>query len=89
MLKINIVILVKIANIKFCLIIFLVYLEIVMANGIFDKSSFIITTSLASIAASDPIPPIEIPKSALFKTGASFIPSPTKASIVFSFFIFS
>ena len=43
-----------------------------MASVILLKSSFIKTTSDASIADSDPTPPIEIPISALFKTGASF-----------------
>ena len=49
-----------------------------MAKGILFNSSLIRTISLASMAISLPTPPIEIPISALFKTGASFIPSPTK-----------
>ena len=38
------------------------------------------TISAASIAASEPMAPIAIPISALESTGASLIPSPTKAS---------
>ena len=47
---------------------------------IFDGSSFISTTSAASMALSEPKPPMAIPTSALAKTGASFIPSPTNAT---------
>ena len=50
--------------------------------------SVIITTSDASIADSEPTPPIEIPTSALAKTGESFIPSPTNATFDFSSFLF-
>ncbi len=44
-----------------------------------DGLSSIITTSAASIAASLPNAPMAIPTSALMITGASLIPSPTKA----------
>ena len=50
-------------------------------RAIFDGLSSIKTTSAASIAASDPSPPIAIPRSALASTGASLMPSPTKASV--------
>ena len=50
------------------------------ARAIFDGSSSIKTISAASIAASEPSAPIAIPISARDNTGASFIPSPTKAS---------
>ena len=55
-----------------------------MAFPIFNGSSSIRTTSAASIAASEPRAPIAIPISALERTGASLIPSPTKASFSFS-----
>ncbi len=53
-----------------------------------DRNSFryfrglvrLITTSALSMAASDPNPPIAIPTSLKASTGASFIPSPTKAT---------
>ena len=54
--------------------------EILIAFEIFIGSSSIKTTSAASIAASDPIAPMAIPISALVRTGASLIPSPTNAS---------
>ena len=57
-----------------------------MAVAIFTGSSSIRTISAASIAASAPSAPMAIPKSTLESTGASLIPSPTKAS--FSFFPF-
>ena len=50
-----------------------------IASHIFETLSSIRTTSEASIAASEPIPPIAIPTSHLAITGASFIPSPTNA----------
>lgn len=52
-----------------------------MAFAILSRSSSIKTMSAASIAASEPIAPIAIPISARDNTGASFIPSPTKASL--------
>ena len=54
-----------------------VFLDIFHAVIILDGSSVIITISASSIAASDPSPPIAIPISALVRTGASLIPSPT------------
>ena len=58
--------------------------EILNAVIKLDNLSFINTTSLASIAASLPIPPIAIPISHLAITGASLIPSPIKATFIFS-----
>ena len=58
-----------------------------IALEIFSGSSSIRTTSAASIAASEPIAPIAIPISARVNTGASLIPSPTKASLSFSAFV--
>ena len=60
-----------------------------IAVAIFDGWSSMSTTSAASIAASLPSPPIAIPISARFKTGASLIPSPTKARVLFSVFVAS
>ena len=54
---------------------------ILTPTTIFDGLSSISTTSAASIAASDPRPPIAIPRSALASTGASLIPSPTNARV--------
>ena len=62
------------------------FFAIRIALTIFIGSSSIRTTSAASIAASEPIAPIAIPISALESTGASLIPSPTKASFSFSVF---
>ena len=56
------------------------FTDIFIAFDIFMGSSSIRTISAASIAASDPIAPIAMPISALERTGASFMPSPTKAS---------
>ena len=80
MLRSNINIFTPIENIKFSFIILLVFLEISIASIIFFNSSVIITISDASIAEFDPIPPIDIPISALAKTGLSLIPSPTYAT---------
>jgi len=60
--------------------------EIRIAWEIFMGSSSIRTTSAASIAASDPIAPMAIPISARVSTGASLIPSPTKARFPFPLF---
>ena len=62
-----------------------VYFAICNEILIFLRSSRIITISLASIAASEPICPIETPISAVFKTGASFTPSPTNNVLPFFF----
>ena len=57
-----------------------------MALEIFNGSSSINTISAASMAASLPKAPIAIPISALDNTGASLIPSPTKARFSFECF---
>ena len=54
---------------------------ILMALAIFSGSSSISTTSAASMAASEPRAPMAIPISARDSTGASLMPSPTKASL--------
>ena len=53
-----------------------------MAVATLDGWSFWITTSALSIAASEPSPPIAIPTWLSANTGASFIPSPTKATVL-------
>ena len=58
--------------------------EMRIALEIFAGSSSISTTSAASIAASEPIAPMAMPISARPNTGASFMPSPTKANLYFS-----
>ena len=58
--------------------IFKVLRLILIASTILEGLSSMMITSLASTAASDPIAPIAIPASARARTGASFIPSPTK-----------
>ena len=60
------------------------FLEILIAFAIFSGSSSMRTISAASMAASDPIAPMAIPISARERTGASLMPSPTKASFPFS-----
>ena len=60
--------------------------DILIAFAIFIGSSSMRTMSAASIAASDPMAPMAIPISALERTGASLIPSPTKASFPLSIF---
>ena len=50
-----------------------------MASAILAGSSSIRTTSAASMAASEPRAPMAMPTSARDKTGASLMPSPTKA----------
>ena len=62
------------------------FLEIRIAVTIRRGSSSIKTISAASIAASDPIAPIAMPISALASTGASLMPSPTKATLSFGDF---
>ena len=71
------------AKIIFCHSILLVFFDTFIASTKAFMSSFIKTTSAASMAASDPMPPMAIPISALANTGASFTPSPTKASLPF------
>ena len=60
----------------------IVFFEIFIAFDKLFKSSSIITTSAASIAASLPIAPIATPTSAYASDGASFMPSPTKRSFL-------
>ena len=55
------------------------------ASAILDGLSSISTTSAASMAASLPSAPIAIPTSARASTGASLMPSPTKATVPFPF----
>ena len=81
--KIRKIILMPIVKTMFCFTIAIVFCAILMAAGIFVSLSSIITTSAASIAASDPNAPIAIPTSALASTGASFIPSPTNITDLF------
>ncbi|MNJ57131.1 hypothetical protein D3C77_527090 [compost metagenome] len=50
-----------------------------IAEASLEGSSVMITISAASMAASDPRPPMATPTSALAKTGVSLIPSPTNA----------
>ena len=50
-----------------------------IASAIFAGSSSISTTSAASMAASEPSAPMAMPTSARDSTGASLMPSPTKA----------
>ena len=57
----------------------IVFLAIFTTEAIFAGLSSISTISAASIAASEPILPMAIPISARDSTGASLIPSPTKA----------
>ena len=72
------------ANTMFCFTILSVFLAILTTVAIFAGLSSIRTTSAASMAASEPMLPMAIPISALVSTGASLIPSPTKASLRFS-----
>ena len=71
----------------FCFTMRMHFLEILIAFAICRGLSSISTTSAASIAASEPIAPIAIPMSARVNTGASFMPSPTKARFSFSDFM--
>ena len=68
------------AKTMFCLTMLMHFFDILIALETFLGSSSISTTSAASTAASDPMAPIAIPISARDSTGASFIPSPTKAT---------
>ena len=67
----------------------IVFWAIVFATEMPRKSSFIKTISDASIAASLPTTPIAMPISALIKTGASLIPSPTKHNTSLFFLLFN
>ena len=74
------------ANHAFSLAIKIVRQDSSMASAIFEGLSSISTTSAASMAASLPKAPIAIPTSARANTGASLIPSPTKAIVSSVFF---
>ena len=69
------------ANTMFCHTMRMVLRAMRMARAMFEGLSSMSTTSAASIAASDPIAPMAIPISARMSTGASLMPSPTKASL--------
>ena len=60
--------------------------EMRMALAICRGSSSISTTSAASMAASLPMAPMAMPISARVRTGASLMPSPTKARLSFGAF---
>ena len=74
-------ILTPIANAMLDFTIFIVLRAILRINESLRRSSSISTISAASIAASDPSEPMAIPTSALMRTGASLIPSPTYPSL--------
>ncbi len=73
----------------FCMTICFVAFATSIASTSLDGSSVIRTTSAASMAASEPSPPIAIPTSARARTGASLIPSPTKANLLPGLFLLS
>jgi len=73
-------------KIMFCVTILHVNRDISTACANLEGSSVISTMSAASIAASEPNAPIATPMSAIERTGASFMPSPTKASLVLAVF---
>ena len=72
-----------IENTMFCLTVFIVFLDILIALLIEEILSSIITISLALIAISDPRLLIAIPQDELIKQAASLIPSPTYTKLVF------
>ena len=78
--------LIPMANHAFSFAMKIVRHESSMASAIFEGLSSISTTSAASIAASLPKAPIAMPTSARANTGASLIPSPTKAIVSSAFF---
>ena len=67
------------ANTMFCFTMLNVLRAIIMPSTIFMGLSFINTMSAASMAASLPTAPMAMPMSASLMTGASLMPSPTKA----------
>ncbi len=69
------------ANIMFCHTMVRVLFAILITVATADGESVISTASAVSIAASEPKAPMAIPTSARASTGASFIPSPTKATL--------
>ena len=72
------------AKTMFCHTMRMVLRAMRIAEAILEGLSSIRTMSAASIAASDPIAPMAMPISARVSTGASLMPSPTKASFPFS-----
>ena len=70
------------AKMMFCRATAIVFRAIRIATAICDGRSVIRTASAAATAASEPIPPMAIPRSARARTGASLIPSPTNAIFV-------
>ena len=69
------------AKMMFCQTIVMVLRATRIAREMLDGLSSMSTTSAASIAASEPIAPMAMPTSARVSTGASLMPSPTKASL--------
>ena len=77
------------AKTTFCRAMAMVRRAMRMASAIFEGWSSISTTSAASMAASLPSPPMAMPTSARASTGASLMPSPTKARLCPSAFSFN
>ena len=73
--------LMPIANAMFSLAMRRVRRAMRTAAAILDGLSSMSTTSAASMAASEPSAPMAMPISARVRTGASLMPSPTKASV--------
>ena len=69
----------KMANQMFSFTIRQVFRAVLTAPVSFEGSSVMITASAASMAASEPMPPMAMPTSARASTGASLMPSPMKA----------
>ena len=60
----------------------MVFLAMCIASPSFEGLSSRMTRSAAAIAASEPRPPMATPTSDCASTGASFMPSPTKTSVL-------
>ncbi len=69
------------AKMMFCHTMRMVRRATSMAFAMSSGLSFMSTMSAASMAASDPMAPMAMPMSARVSTGASLMPSPTKASL--------
>ena len=69
------------ANTMFSQTILRTFLDSLMHTGIFDGESSIMTISAASMAASEPRPPMAMPTSDIARDGASLIPSPTYTTV--------
>ena len=65
----------------FCTTMLCILLYAPIDSGTLEGLSSMITTSAASIAASDPIQPMAMPTSARASYGESLIPSPTKTVV--------